>query len=172
LSFSLFAVPRKSPVCHLLPFAVEQTLSAHCQAGQPYRYTDMDVHAIACFVSAPVSFDQCVVDLAFIKQAYSGPHPTKHKNRLAFRHQLEETQACRATNAERKEAHQKSLAARLAIPLANRLAPAASPSAAPIAPKPILIDFKKVQGEDCVKFFQPKIKAIIKRLTSFIELFD
>jgi hypothetical protein len=44
--------------------------------------------------------------------------------------------------------------------------------AASIAPKPILIDFKKVQGEDRIKVFQPKIKAIIKRLTPFVKLFD
>jgi hypothetical protein len=44
--------------------------------------------------------------------------------------------------------------------------------AAPIAPKPILIDFKKVQGEDRIKVFQPKIKATIKRLTPLVKLFN
>jgi hypothetical protein len=165
-------VPREPPVRRSLPFAVDQTLDAHCQAGQPYRYTDADVRAIARFVSAPVSFDQCAVDLALIEQTRGGPRPTKRENRLAFRRQLEETHARRAANAEREEAHKKSLAARLGVPLADRLAPAASTSAAPIAPKPILINFKKVQGEDRVKVFQPKIRATIKRLTPLIELFD
>jgi hypothetical protein len=155
-----------------LPSAVEQTLDAHRQAGQPYRYTDADVCAIARFVSAPVSFDQRAVDLALIEQARGGPRPIKRENRLAFHRQLEETRARRAANAEREEAHQKSLAARLAVPLADCLAPAASISATPIAPKPVLIGFKKVQGEDCVKVFQPKIKATIKRLTPLVELFD
>jgi hypothetical protein len=50
--------------------------------------------------------------------------------------------------------------------------PAASTSATPIAPKPILIDFKKVQGKDRIKVFQPKIKATIKRLTPLIKLFN
>jgi hypothetical protein len=50
--------------------------------------------------------------------------------------------------------------------------PAASTSATSITLKPILIDFKKVQGKDCIKVFQPKIKATIKRLTPLIELFD
>jgi hypothetical protein len=50
--------------------------------------------------------------------------------------------------------------------------PVASISAALIASKPISIDFKKVQGEDRVKVFQPKIKATIKRLTPLVELFD
>jgi hypothetical protein len=165
-------VPPEPPVRRSLPSAVEQTLDAHRQAGQPYRYTDADIRAITRFVSAPVSFDQRAVDLALIKQARSGPRPTKRENRLAFRRQLEETRACRAANAERKEAHKKSLAARLAVSLADRLAPAASTSATPIAPKPILIDFKKVQGEDRAKVFQPKIKATIKRLTPLVELFD
>jgi hypothetical protein len=165
-------VPREPPVRRSLPSAVDQTLDAHRQTGQPYRYTNADVRAIACFVSAPVSFDQRAVDLALIEQARGGPRPTKHENRLAFRRQLKETRARRAANAERKEAHQKSLAARLAIPLADRLTPAASTSATPIVPKPILIDFKKVQGEDRVKVFQPKIKATIKRLTPLVELFD
>jgi hypothetical protein len=165
-------VPREPSVCHSLPFAVEQTLDAHRQAGQPYRYTDADVRAIACFVSAPVSFDQQAVDLALIEQARGGPRPTKRENRLAFRRQLEETRARRAINAKREEAHQKSLAAHLAIPFADCLAPAAPTSATPIAPKPVLIDFKKIQGEDRVKIFQPKIRATIKRLTPLIELFD
>jgi hypothetical protein len=165
-------VPRKPPVRRSLPSAVEQTLNAHHQAGQPYRYTDADVRAIARFVSAPVSFDQRAVDLALIEQARGGPRPTKRENCLAFRQQLEETRARHTANAEREEAHQKSLAARLAVPLADRLAPAASTSATPIVPKPILIDFKKVQGEDRVKVFQPKIKATIKRLTPLVELFD
>jgi hypothetical protein len=165
-------VPREPPVRHSLPSAVDQTLDAHCQAGQPYRYTDADVRAIARFVSAPVSFDQRAVDLALIEQAHGGPRPTKRENCLAFCRQLEETHACHAANAERKEAHKKSLAAHLEVPFANRLAPAASTSAASIAPKPILIDFKKVQGEDRVKVFQPKIKATIKRLTPLVKLFD
>jgi hypothetical protein len=168
----LFAVPREPPVRRSLPSTVDQTLDAHRQAGQPYRYTDADVRAIACFVSAPVSFDQRAVDLALIKQARGGPHPTKHENCLAFRHQLEETRARRAANAECEEAYKKSLTARLEVPLANRLAPATSTSAAPIAPKPILIDFKKIQGKDRVKVFQPKIRATIKRLTPLVELFD
>jgi hypothetical protein len=172
IEFPLFAVPREPPVRRLLPSAVDQTLDAHRQAGQPYRYTDADVCAIARFVSAPVSFDQRAVDLALIEQTRGGPRPTKRENRLAFRRQLEETQARRAANAEREEAHKKSLAARLEVPLADRLAPAASTSATPIAPKPILIDFKKVQGEDRVKVFQPKIKATIKQLTPLVELFD
>jgi hypothetical protein len=165
-------VPREPPVHRSLPSAVDQTLDAHRQAGQPYWYTNADVCAIARFVSAPVSFDQCAVDLALIEQARGGPRPTKRENCLAFRRQLEETRARRAANAERKEAHKKSLAARLEVPLADCLAPAASTSAVPIAPKPILIDFKKVQGEDCVKVFQPKIRATIKRLTPLVELFD
>jgi hypothetical protein len=172
IKFLLFAVPRESPVQRSLPFAVDQTLDAHRQASQPYRYTDADIRAIACFVSALVSFDQCAVDLALIKQARGGLRPTKRKNCLAFRGQLEETCARCAANAKREEAHKKSLAACFEVPFADRLTSAASTSAAPIAPKPILIDFKKVQGEDRVKVFQPKIKATIKRLTSLIELFD
>jgi hypothetical protein len=165
-------VPREPSVRRSLPSAIEQTLNAHRQAGQPYWYTDADVRAIARFVSASVSFDQRAVDLALIEQARGGPRPTKRENCLAFCRQLEETRARRAANAEREEAHQKSLAARLAVPLADRLVPAASTSATPITPKPILIDFKKVQGEDRVKVFQPKIKATIKRLTPLVELFD
>jgi hypothetical protein len=128
IEFPLFAVPREPPVRRSLPSAVDQTLDAHRQAGQPYRYTDADVRAIARFVSAPVSFDQRAVDLALIEQARGGPRPTKRENRLAFCHQLEETCACRAANAEREEAHKKSLAACLEVPLADRLAPAASTS--------------------------------------------
>jgi hypothetical protein len=165
-------VPCEPPVCRLLPSAVDQTLDAHHQAGQPYRYTDADVCAIAHFVSALVSFDQRTVNLTLIEQARSGPRPTKRENCLAFCRQLEETRACRAANAERKEAHKKSLAARLEVLLANCLAPTASTSTTPIAPKLILIDFKKIQGEDCVKIFQPKIKATIKRLTPLVKLFD
>jgi hypothetical protein len=165
-------VPREPSVHRSLPSAVDQTLDAHRQAGQPYQYTDADVRAIARFVSAPVSFDQQAVDLALIEQACGGPRPTKRENRLAFRRQLEETRARRAANAKREEAHQKSLAARLAVPLADRLAPAASTSATPIAPKPVLIDFKKIQGKDRVKIFQPKIKATIKRLTPLVKLFN
>jgi hypothetical protein len=113
-----------------------------------------------------------VVDLALIEQACSGPRSIKRENRLAFRRQLEETRARRAANTECEEAHQKSLAACLAVPLANCLAPATFTSATPIASKPILIDFKKVQSEDRVKVFQPKIKATIKWLTPLVELFD
>jgi hypothetical protein len=165
-------VPREPPVHRSLPPTVDQTLNTHRQAGQPYRYTDADVRAIARFISAPVSFDQRVVDLALIKQARGGPRLTKRENRLAFRCQLEETRARRAANAEREEAHKKSLAARLEVPLADRLAPATSTLATSIAPKPILIDFKKVQDEDRVKVFQSKIRATIKRLTPLVELFD
>jgi hypothetical protein len=165
-------VPREPPVRRSLPSAVDQTLNTHRQASQPYRYTDADVRALARFVSAPVSFDQRIVDLALIEQARGGPHPTKRENRLAFHRQLKETRARRATNAKREEAHQKPLTARLTVPLADRLAPAASTLAIPIVSKPILIDFKKVQGEDRVKVFQPKIKATIKWLTSLVELFD
>jgi hypothetical protein len=165
-------VPRKPPVRRSLPSAVDQTLNAHRQAGQPYRYTDADVHAIARFVSAPVSFDQRAVDLALIEQARGGPRPTKRENCLAFHRQLEETRAHHTANTEREEAHKKSLAARLEVPLADHLAPAASTSAVSIASKPILIDFKKVQGKDRVKVFQPKIKATIKRLTPLVKLFN
>jgi hypothetical protein len=171
-SFSLFAVPRKPPVRRSLPSAVDQTLDAHCQAGQPYRYTDTDVHAIARFVFAPVSFDQCAVDLTLIKQARGGLRPTKYENRLAFHRQLEETCTRCTANAEREEAHKKSFAAHLEVPLADRLTSATSILATLIALKPILINFKKVQGENCIKIFQPKIKATIKRLTSLVKLFD
>jgi hypothetical protein len=158
------------PLIHcLLPSAIKQTLDAHCQAGQPYWYTDADVCAIARFVSAPISFDQCAVDLALIEQTCGGLHPIKRENCLAFYRQLKKTRACHAANTERKEAHKKSLAICLAISLANRFAPATSTSATPIAPKPILINFKKVQGKDCVKVFQPKIKATIKRLTPLVQ---
>jgi hypothetical protein len=44
--------------------------------------------------------------------------------------------------------------------------------AASIAPKPIFINFKKIQGEDCVKIFQPKIQATIKQLTLLVGLFN
>jgi hypothetical protein len=168
----LFVVPRKPPVRCSLPSTIEQTLDAHRQAGQPYRYTDANVCTITRFVSAPISFDQQAVNLALLEQARNGPRPTKRENCLAFHRQLEETRAHHAANAKRKEAHKKSLADRLKVPFANRLASAASTSAASIAPKPILIDFKKVQGEDRVKVFQPKIKATIKRLTPLVELFD
>jgi hypothetical protein len=156
----------------LLPSAVNQTLDAHHQAGQLYWYTDADIRAIARFVSAPVSFNQRAVNLALIEQSRSGPCPIKHENRLTFHRQLEETHACCATNAECKEAYKKSLTARLKVPLADYLASAASTSATLIAPKLILIDFKKVQGKDCVKVFQLKIKATIKRLTPLVKLFD
>jgi hypothetical protein len=172
LSFSLFAVPRKPPVRRSLPSAVNQTLDVHHQASQPYWYTNTDVRAIVRFVSAPVFFNQHIVNLALIKQAHSGPCPTKHENCLAFRRQLEETQAHHAANAKCKEAHKKSLAARLEVPLANRLALAASTSATSIAPKLILINFKKIQGKDRVKIFQPKIKATIKRLIPLVKLFN
>jgi hypothetical protein len=165
-------VSHEPPVCHSLPSAVDQTLDAHCQAGQPYRYTDADIRAIARFISAPVSFDQYAVDLALIKQARDGPRPTECKNHLTFCRQLEETCARCAANAKREEAHKKFLATRLEVSLANRLMPAASTSATPIASKPILIDFKKVQGEDHVKVFQSKTKATIKRLTPLVKLFD
>jgi virulence-associated protein VapD len=125
-----------------------------------------------CFVSAPVFFDQCVVDLALIEQACSGPCSTKHENHLTFHCQLKETHACCATDAEHKEAHKKSLTAHLEVPLADCLAFTISISATLIAPKPILIDFKKIQGEDYVKVFQLKIKAIIKQLTPLAKLFD
>jgi hypothetical protein len=170
LSFTYFAVPREPPVCCSLPSAVNQTLDVHCQAGQPYRYINADVHAIARFVSAPISFNQRAVDLALIEQACGGPHPTKCENCLAFRRQLEETRIYHAANAE--EAHKKSLAACLEVPLTNCLTPAASTSATPIAPKLILIDFKKVQGKDRAKVFYPKIKATIKRLTPLVKLFN
>jgi hypothetical protein len=147
-------VSHKPSVCCSLPSAVEQTLDAHCQAGQPYRYTDANVRAITHFVLAPVSFNQRAVDLALIKQARGGPCPIKYENCLAFCQQLEETQAHHTANAICKEAYQKSLATRLAISLADRLAPAASTLATPIALKLILIDFKKIQGKDCVKIFQ------------------
>jgi hypothetical protein len=165
-------VPRKPPVRCSLPSAVDQTLDMHCQASQPYQYTDTDVRAIAHFVSAPISFNQHAVDLALIKQARSGPRPIKRENRLAFYHQLEETRARRAANAECEEAHKKSFAARLEVSLTDCLAPAASTSATPIALKPILIDFKKVQDKDCVKVFQLKIKATIKWLTPLVKLFN
>jgi hypothetical protein len=91
---------------------------------------------------------------------------------IAFRRQLKETQACRAANAECKEAHKKSLAAHLKVSLANHLVPTASTSATLITLKPILINFKKIQGENHVKVFQLKIQATIKRLTPFVELFN
>jgi hypothetical protein len=137
----------------LLLSAVNQTLDVHCQAGQPYQYTNADVRAIAHFVSALISFDQRMVDLALIEQAHGGPRPIKRKNCLAFRHQLEETQAHCAANAEHEEAHKKSLAAQFEVSLANHLAPAVFTSATPITPKPILINFKKIQGEDRIKVF-------------------
>jgi hypothetical protein len=165
-------VPRKFPVCCLLPSTINQTLDAHQQAGQPYWYTDADVRAIARFISAPVSFNQCAVDLTLIEQACDGPCSTKRENCLTFCRQLKETQAHHAVNAEHKEAHKKSLAACLEVLLANRLALAASTLATPIAPKPILINFKKFQGKDHAKVFQSKIKATIKWLTPLIELFN
>jgi hypothetical protein len=168
----LFVVPREPPVRCSLPSTIKQTLDAHRQAGQPYRYTDTNIRAIARFVSTPVFFDQRVVDLALIEQAHGGPRSTKCENCLAFRRQLEETRARRAANTEREELHQKFLAACLAVPFADCLAPAASTSATPIAPKLVLIDFKKIQGKDRVKIFQPKIKATIKRLTPLVELFN
>jgi hypothetical protein len=157
LSFLLFAVPCKPLVCHSLPSAIDQTLDAHHQAGQLYWYTNADIYAIACFVSAPVFFNQCAVDLTLIEQARSGLCPTKHENRLAFCRQLKETQARRAANTKCEEAHKKSLAACLEVFLANRLTPTASTLATPIASKPILIDFKKIQGKDRIKIFQLKI---------------
>jgi hypothetical protein len=94
-----------------------------------------------------------MVDFALIEQACSGLRPIKRENHLAFHCQLEETRACCAANTEHKEAHKKSLAAHLGVPLTDCLTPAAFTSATPITLKPIFIDFKKIQGEDCVKIF-------------------
>jgi hypothetical protein len=142
-------VPHKPPVYHLLPSAIDQTLDSHHQASQLYWYINAEVRAIARFVS----FDQCTVDLAFIKQAHSGPHSTKHENCLIFCCQLKETRACCAANIKREEAYKKSLAAHFEVSFADCLAPAISTSATSIAPKPVLIDFKKIQGKDHVKIF-------------------
>jgi hypothetical protein len=146
-------VPCKLLVCYSLLFAIDQTLNAHCQASQLYRYTNADICAIACFVSASVLFNQRMVDLALIKQVYGGLCSTKHKNCLAFYRQLEETCAYCATNAECKEAHKKSLATCLKVLLANCLALAVSTLATPIALKLVFINFKKIQGKDYVKIF-------------------
>jgi hypothetical protein len=146
-------VPCEPPICCLLLSTIEQTLEVHYQASQPYQYTNADICAIACFVLASVSFNQHAVNLAFIEQTCSGLCPTKHENRLAFYHQVEETQAHCAANAKCKEAHKKSLAVCLKVSLADHFASIASTSATSIAPKPILINFKKIQGEDCIKVF-------------------
>jgi hypothetical protein len=94
-----------------------------------------------------------MVNLALIEQVHIGPCPTKCENCLAFYHQLEETWACYAANTECKEAYQKSLTIYFAVLFADCLMPAASISATSIAPKLILINFKKIQGKDCVKIF-------------------
>jgi hypothetical protein len=94
-----------------------------------------------------------MVNLAFIEQVCGGPCPIKHENCLAFQHQLEETYACCAANAKCKKAHKKSLTICLEVSLTNCLMPTVSTLAASIASKPILIDFKKVQGKNRVKVF-------------------
>jgi hypothetical protein len=165
-------MPCELSVCCLLFSAINQTFNAHYQASQPYWYTNADVHAIAYFVSAFISFDQCIVNFTLIKQVCGGLCSIKCENCLTFCYQLEETHTHQATNAKCKEAHKKCLTTHLEVPFANCLMFAASISATLITLKLILIDFKKIQDEDHIKIFQLKIKATIKQLTSLIKLFD
>jgi hypothetical protein len=103
-----------------------------------------------------------VVNLALIEQAHCGPYSIKCENHLIFCHQLEKTRACCTANTEHKEAYKRSLAAYLKVPFTNCYVPAMSILATLITSKPISIDFKKIQGKDCIKVFQLKIKATIK----------
>lgn len=133
-----------------LPQAFFNQLEAERAAGSPHRYTEREVRAIVQFVSKPAESSRAPLNIDW-----------EAVNR-GFRDARD--------YAQRYQRHQPSLASRIRPSLADRLQTPAVPEPAPIAPKPILIDFTKHTPEQLVGIFTPKFKAVLTRLRVIRDL--
>ena len=159
----LNAVRRDPRVNRALPQTVFDVLAARRNTGNPYRYTTADVAAIASFVSSPIVVDP---------RSHNWPTEDQFAcHRAKAGRFVERTRAEKAKSlAERLE--QPSLLERIERKrLIDRIA-AAPPTAAPIAPKPVLIDFKKQTTSDLVAIFTPRRNSIALRLSAITEVHD
>lgn len=136
-----------------LPPSFLEALQAKRERGEPHRYTDRDVTAIVRYVSKRPKVDPRYCRFPTDSEVQ---HHRNQARALGERVRQERTQA---------------LADRIEPPtLAERLAAAPNSPLTPIAPKPILIDFKKTAVEDLIAIFRVKLVATITRLDPIYTL--
>lgn len=125
------------------------------EEGRPKLYTEKELETIVSYVSRRPQFHPLGTRLQF-------PDPEKFdQNTRAIQDRV---------RAEQKQ----SLADRIEKPsLKERISQAkASATYTPIAPKPILIDFKKHTVAELIGIFKPKAEATSTRLKAISELLD
>lgn len=154
----LFVVLREPRVRRRLPQQVFDRIEAGRLRNEPYRYTSGDIRAIATHVSRPAVAEP--ID----------PRVQKHRECLEWRRQYQLGQEGTAVRRAEHDQQQRTLEERLSRPkLADRIT---EPTYTPIAPKPIVIDFARVNTADLIGIFKPKIATTITRLKPIIELAD
>lgn len=170
-----FLVPCKPRVRRRLPQQVFDHLEAGRSRNEPYHYTSGDVQAIATHVSCLAHVDQLQADLNNLSTARNhAPLPTRHPRheaRIAFqKHRAELKDELQTIRTQREQQNGRTLEERLARPkLADCIT---EPTYTPIAPKPIVIDFNRVNAKDLIGIFKPEIATTVTRLKPIIELAD
>ena len=157
LSKDLNAVQRTPRIRRRLPPVVDGILNTRRAEGCPYRYTTKDVQAIVRYVSERPQIDP----RAFTPLDWAAVDDKLARNRAAL-NQFKQ---------QREQERQRSLLERISGPsLAERISEAqVSATYMPIAPKPVLIDFRKHSLDDLRGIFRPKINATLTRLQPIFE---
>ena len=154
LSKDLNAVQRTPRIRRRLPPVVDGILNTRCAEGRPYHYTTKDVQAIVRYVSERPQIDP----RAFTPLDWAAVDDKLARNRAAL-NQFKQ---------QREQERQRSLLERISGPsLAEQISEAqASATYTPIAPKPVLIDFRKHSLDDLRGIFRPKINTTLTRATT------
>ena len=161
-------MPREPRVRRELPRVVFDTLAAARSHGQPYRYTERDVAAIAQFVSRLIEFDHDEVNVRHVQQLVDSL-PTRREQERTQRAIDSRIHAQRHADEDTRREHAQRNVPRNALLARLSNAP---PSHEPIVHRPVLIDFTCTSDDDRVKIFIPKLEATLCRLAAVIEVLD
>ncbi|KAI0682285.1 hypothetical protein BC835DRAFT_1424673 [Cytidiella melzeri] len=137
-----------------LPPSFLDALAAKRTSGQPHRWSDKDLVNVAKYVSKKPP----VKGITLTVPSYEENRQLRASARAYGERAAEE----RARTLAEQQTHKPTLAERLA-----KLPP---PTPAPAAPKPVLIDFKKLSPVDLIGIFKPKLTAVHTRLQALTEL--
>ena len=164
------ALPQRSRARRELPQEFHQRLQIEHDAGQPHVYTSAEIRAISRFVSTPAASGSGSIHTAETRRRHEQQlraiRETHRQNQLAIREEAEWRQAERdcALFDRLSEPRKPTLQERIAKGAAER-----APTIL-IAPKPILIDFKKHTTEDLIGIFRPRLNATLTRLSAIPEV--
>lgn len=149
----LTSTTRTPRIKRSLPDQFFEALREERESGHPHRFTTKEVQAIVRYVSdKPIDLNAH----RFPTQAdYDRLRDDNRRFLDRFRAERDQAQSSRLIDRIEKR------------PLAERIAP---PTYTPIAPKPVLIDFKKHSVEDLIGIFEPCLLATLKRIEPLFRL--